>query len=123
MKAIFVKSLKSLYRAYTKDIKDPSQSPQKIKKQLKNILVSYISSLNYAYKSSDYKREEEIRLIFELNDKLNCRYSNEEITLEYEENIGVNLLIQGNVYDAVDERPYNKFNSTKFNKNILEFKN
>ena len=120
MQKLFERDLKILNTAYLKDIGDKSQSKRLVKTQLRNILIDLISTYNYCYKSSDYKQEEEVRLILKKQYATSNVYNSENIMLEFETSGEVYLKIKGEFADIVEVDLDNEFNSTKNNKAIIE---
>lgn len=64
MRDKFLHNLRKIYSYYQKYLKhDEYNSKDKTKSTLREFMIQYISMNCYCYKSSDYKKEEEIRLI------------------------------------------------------------
>lgn len=69
----FKRDLEKIYDRYRKCLNDNvSGSKAETISVLKKLMIQYISMICYSYKSSDYKSEEEIRLICYIEKEFSC---------------------------------------------------
>ena len=123
MRRIFESDLKKLYRWYCNDKKKNTFGSKKaLRQRLKDVIIGRLSFYRYCYKNSDYKHEEEIRVLVNIKPGfVEWSSPNNDISLQRgKDNKKIELhLILGHEYKYLVSQKVNWVNSTKLNKSFV----
>ena len=114
--------LKLLYSSYAYETETSPQLICNLNEKLKLIVVSILGQYGYFYKSSEYKKEQEIRIVFTAKNNLTERITKDEKEILYydkDDKLHLNINRNALFYCEQDLSLYDDF---RFNKTFIEIK-